>query len=301
MVYLYPRLSPIDCLFIRFGGAGLGNILFPYARAVIYQKKHPEVQVIWPTWFNIKLGPFIRREPDKRFYHDLFVNRSGYIDGLQKALLLTSKKHFTEQEFLNGSINQDCVVEYVGMDGCFLDIKEDYQIVYDDLVTNLNSKYRSALEFDGTHCISMHIRLGDFTRVSWEEVKQGRHNSVIPIVWYVAMAKNLRDIIGSPVKVCVFSDGTDEELQPLLALENVERVTYGSAIADILALSKAKLLVASGSSFSMWARYLGRMTTIMFPNQVKQEILLPSDSAREIVALEQIDSDDAAFIKASWQ
>ena len=71
-------------------------------------------------------------------------------------------------------------------------------------------------------------------------------------------------------------------------------------IADILALSRAKLLVASGSSFSMWARYLGRMTTIMFPNQVKQKILTEKDSAREIVALEEISPEDAQFIKDNW-
>ena len=101
-------------------------------------------------------------------------------------------------------------------------------------------------------------------------------------------------------KIIVFSDGKEEELRPLLALGNVERVCFGSSIADILAMSRAKLLVASGSSFSMWARYLGRMTTVMFPNQVKQKILTEKDAAREIVALEEIGPDDAAFIKATW-
>ena len=146
----------------------------------------------------------------------------------------------------------------------------------------------------------MHIRLGDFIRASLEEVKQGKHNSVIPIEWYVAMANNLRAILGYQVKIFVFSDGTDQELQPLLELGNVERITFGSSIGDILALSNAKLLVASGSSFSMWARYLGRMTTIMFPNQVKQKILTDKDHAREIIALDEIAADDAAFIKANW-
>lgn len=36
-------------------------------------------------------------------------------------------------------------------------------------------------------------------------------------------------------------------------MENVERITFGSAIADILALANAGIFVASGSSFSMWA------------------------------------------------
>ena len=146
----------------------------------------------------------------------------------------------------------------------------------------------------------MHIRLGDFARATWEEVKQGKHNSSIPIEWYVTMAQELRSIIGAETPVYVFSDGTDEELRPLLELGNVERVTFGSSIGDVLALSRAKLLVASGSSFSMWARYLGRMTTVMFPNQVKQKILTDQDSTREITALDKIGEEDRAFIKETW-
>ena len=300
MTYLYPKLSEIDLMFMRFGGAGLGNILFPYVRALVYHRDHPDTRIIWPTWFNVKAGPIIHRDLDKRFYNDLFVNRSGCIDGFQKARLLLTKKHITEQELLEGKDASDCVVDFTGMDGCFENLMEEHRFIYDDLVANLNPKNRSALEFDGTQGICMHIRLGDFTRVSWEEVKQGRHTSVIPIEWYAAMAKSLRSILGEDTKIIVFSDGKDEELRPLLDLGNVERVCFGTSIADILALSRAKLLVASGSSFSMWARYLGRMTTIMFPNQVKQKILTEKDSAREIVALEEISPEDAQFIKDNW-
>lgn len=300
MIYLYPKLSDIDLMFMRIGGAGLGNILFPYVRALVYQRDHADTQIIWPTWFNVKAGPIIHRDLDKRFYNDLFVNRSDYIDGFQKAWLLLTRKHISEKELLEGRDASGCVVEFTGMDNCFEKLMEEHRFIYDNLVANLNSKYRSALEFDGTQGVCMHIRLGDFTRVSWEEVKQGKHNSVIPIEWYVAMAKSLRSILGEKTKMIVFSDGKDEELQPLLDLGNVDRVCFGSSIADILALSRAKILVASGSSFSMWARYLGRMTTIMFPNQVKQKILTEKDSGREIVALEEISLDDAAFIKETW-
>ena len=83
-------------------------------------------------------------------------------------------------------------------------------------------------------------------------------------------------------------------------MENVERITFGSAIADILALANAGIFVASGSSFSMWARYLGRMTTVMFPNQVKQKILQSNDYGREIVALDKFSQDDIGFIRKYW-
>lgn len=300
MYYVYPKLSEIDLFLLRLGGAGLGNILFTYARAVIYVQKHANCQLVWPTWFSLKLGPILRHEPDKRFYHDLFVNHSGYISGPEKAKILLTKKHIKEQEIEKKPDLDDCVVDFEGFDNCFQEIMNDSQAVYQDIVKNLNPKYQGALAFDGKSSICMHIRLGDFTRASWEEVKSGKHCSSIPIEWYVCMGTALREIVGKNVRIYVFSDGTDQELKPLLELENVERITFGSAIADILALSNAGIFVASGSSFSMWARYLGRMTTIMFPNQVKQTILQSGDRGREIVALDEFSSEDAAFIKEYW-
>lgn len=190
------------------------------------------------------------------------------------------------------------MVDFTGLDGCFDQIMDDSSLVYEDLVKNLNKKQLKALSFDGKAAICMHVRLGDFFRVSMEEVKAGKHCSSIPIEWYVAMAEELRKIIGKSVKIFVFSDGTDDELEPLLSLPNTERYTTGSAIGDILALSTAGIFVASGSSFSMWARYLGRMTTIMFPNQVKQKILQDYDKNIEIVSLETIDERFHKHIKS---
>ncbi len=63
--------------------------------------------------------------------------------------------------------------------------------------------------------------------------------------------------------VCIFSDGSSDDLGPLLALPLTQRLTFGSSIADLLALSYANVLITSGgSSFSQWASYLGRMPVI---------------------------------------
>lgn len=297
MNYLYPKLSEKDYHILRIGGAGLGNILFTYARAVVYAQKHENTEVIWPTWLSLKIGPILRREKDKRFYNDLFKNNSGYIDGLKKTKILLTKKKIKETEaFTCSEFLDDRVIEFEGFVEAFTPIMHDSKIVYDDIVKNLAKKNLKALEFDGKKAICMHVRLGDFTRVTWEEVLSGKHCSSIPIEWYVNMGKELRRIAGSNVKIYVFSDGTDEELKPLLDMENVERITFGTAIADILALSRAGVFVASGSSFSMWARYLGRMTTVMFPNQVKQEILQEYDEGREITAIESIPDEYSDII-----
>ncbi len=287
MKFVYAQLSEKDYIIARGGGAGLGNILFTYARSVIYARKHG-CKVIWPTWPSIKIGPIIRREKDKRFYFDLFRNKSSYIGGLKKAWLLMTKQRISEAEALSGLDCENKIITFKGFEGCFEPIMGDSAEVYQDIVANLHRKNRKALEFKGEGCICMHVRLGDFHRASWEDVKSGKHDSSIPIEWYVQMANELRSITGEKTKIYVFSDGTDEELTPLLGFENTERITFGTSIADILALSKAGVFVASGSSFSMWARYLGRMTTIMFPNQEKQKILFDEEDNKEISAIENI-------------
>lgn len=298
MRYLYPRLSKIDLLLFRIGGSGLGNILFTYARAVVYAQKY-DCKVIWPTWSSFKIGAYVRHEKDKRFYGDLFQNNSGYISGIKKAWVLLIKHKITEEEFLNDPSADNCVVELTGFKDCFAPIMQDYKTVKSNIEENLRKKNRRYTSFDTDNAICLHIRLGDFTRATWEDVLAGKHNSSIPVEWYAQMIHEVRRIVGRNVKAYIFSDGEDSELQPVLSLENVERITFGNAISDMLALSRARLFIASGSSFSMWARYLGRMTTIMFPNQVKQQILQEKEETKEIVALDHIESYYDDYIRSA--
>lgn len=281
MNYVYPKLSEKDLGFVRLGGAGLGNILFTYARAVVFARQHENCKIIWPTWFSFKLGPVLRRELDKRFYNDLFENNNGSIGGWKKMTLLATKKRVPESEKHNIEQFDDKIIEFTGFEGCFEEILYDSAIVYEDLKKNLRKKNRKPLEADFHDAIGVHIRLGDFGRVSEAEVKAGRHDSSLPIYWYGKMIEEIRKAAGREVRAYIFSDGTEEELAPVLSMPNVERITYGSSIADIIGLSRFPLFVASGSSFSMWARYLGRMSTICFPNQMKQHILTEQDSGFE--------------------
>lgn len=280
MNYVYPKLSEHDLGFIRLGGAGLGNILFTYARAVVFAKR-TGCQLIWPTWPSIKIGPILRREKDKRFYNDLFCNRSGCIDGWQKQKLLHTLPHVSEKEKESIILQDETIVDFEGFEGCFEEILYDYETVADAVCSNLQEKNRQALDYEFGPCIGVHIRLGDFARVSQEKLKQGRHDSALPVEWYADMICRIRDIVGKPVKAYIFSDGRDEELAPVTNLPNTERITFGTSIGDIIGLSRTSLFIASGSSFSMWARYLGRMSCICYPNQIKQHILTPEEEGFE--------------------
>lgn len=281
MNYAYPKLSEHDLGFVRLGGAGLGNIMFTWAWAAVFARDH-HCRLIWPTWPSIKLGPILRREKDKRFYGDLFCSGGDEITGVQKVWKLARLSRVPETEKESISLCDETIVEFRGFEGCFDEILLEYEYVREMIVSHLREKNRRPLEKDVSGVIGIHVRLGDFGRVSEEEVKAGRHDSALPIEWYVEMVQQIRKYAGWEVPAEVFSDGTEEELEKLLQCPQVTRSGYGTSIADIVALSRFPLLIASGSSFSMWARYLGRANCICYPNQRKQQILTPAEKNFEI-------------------
>ena len=300
MNYVYPKLSERDLGFVRLGGAGLGNILFTYARALVYARDH-HCRLIWPTWFSFKLGPILRREMDKRFYHDLFQNRCGAVGGLKKMWLLATKKKVPEEKKKMADRFDGRIIVFEGLEGCFEDVLYDSRYVRENLERNLKAKNRKALSFDFSDSIGVHIRLGDFARVSEAEVRQGRHDSALPVQWYADLICQIRELAGRTVKVWVFSDGTEEELRPVLDLPNTRRITFGTSIADIMGLSRVPLLIASGSSFSMWARYLGRMSCICYTNQIKEHILTEQDQGFEYETDGVIDEETGRKIQEIYR
>jgi hypothetical protein len=165
------------------------------------------------------------------------------------------------------------LVTFAGIDGYFTDLLNDQALVRQTLFSSARREHRVPLERVPDRAINVHVRLGDFRpdqekgcgSVSGFNVRQ-------PISWFVDIVQKLRRHTGSDIPVSVFSDGTDEALRPLLALPNSKRVTFGSSLADLFALSSAKIIVASGSTFSMWAAYLGGMPVIWPRGQRRQRL-----------------------------
>lgn len=268
MNFVYPKFSKHDFMWVRLGGAGLGNLLFTYSRALIFAHQN-DYEFIWPTWPSVKIGTFLRHEKDKRFYNDLFKNNSKYIAGIKKPKILLGCDKVYENDY-DSEKKYDNVVfvfnKYV-MD--FESLLPYRDLIYNDLIKNLHPKNKEVLCFDCSDSINIHIRLGDFSVSSEKKLQSGCDNMRLPINWYVEIIEKIRKALGRNIRFNVFSDGTDEELAPVISLDNVRRVTFGTSIADIIALSRSKIIIASGSTFSMWARFLGGTSAISFSNQLK--------------------------------
>ena len=271
MRYSYARLGGIDTGIFRLGGTGLGNLLFPWARFIVATHKHGLVP-IYPTWFQIKLGPLLRNERDKRFYLDLFRPPAGHIHGFRKLLLLSALEKVQESDLERLKAQPDFIVAFKGMAGHFQPILKDHVLVLTELLNMIRDKHIKNLTESLRKSIGVHVRRGDFTPLKGELPAPAAVNCQIPLSWYISQIEQLRQVVGPQTSVNVFSDGSSEELSELLALKNIRRVNFGSSVADLLALSRSGILVASGSTFSMWASYLGRMPVIWHAGQLKQKL-----------------------------
>lgn len=273
--YVYPSFGGLDLGVLRLPGLGLGNLLFPWARCVVASHKR-HLKMIAPTWPQICPGAILRRESDKRSYYDSFHTPDGQVHGIRRLWLLATLPRYPEECDNEPSGGIIC---FRGNRGHFAPILEDAQFVRQQILTIVRRCHQDACRVCFRRSISVHVRRGDFrTPSNSNDIYSGCNGVRIPLSWYVDIVSRLRHLVRGDIPVFVFSDGSDEELGDLLAIPGIQRLGFGSAIADLIALSRANVLVASGSSFSMWASYLGRMPVIWHKGQMLQRLYRPDEA-----------------------
>lgn len=272
-ILAYPRLSKTDLLAIRIGGNGLGNLMFTWARCLAASERHGW-QPIWPTWQSFKPKNWRVNPYDHRTYFDLFSPTERYVTGWRKPWSLARYRWIPEAQALERGAPPGSVVEFRGMEGMFAPFCEQHELVSGELLKIARPQHLRTLDDPAPAPIGIHVRRGDFVQQSSYEQMISQHNSLLPMEWYVAALKAVRAAAGSEIRVYVFSDGTTEELAPLLDLPSVERADFGSGLGDMLGLSRSRLIIASGSTFSMWGSFLGQAPAIWHPGKLLQNLLL---------------------------
>lgn len=253
--YVYPKLYAANGTypFVRFSGSGLANGLFVWARAIL-RAKQTDAKLVSPTWFNISMGPYLRKEKDKRHYLGLFL-RGDEISGIKKWFVLT---------FMKSEVDT-----VAGMGDYFVSLMHDADYLADYIESHITpSLLKEVNSFDFSNCVAVHVRLGDYSQ-----------NVRVPISWYEEEIDKLREIDSSS-KFLVFSDGRDDELITLTSIPNVCRAEFGSSIADIIAISRCKFLIGSDSTFSGWGAFLGQVPCIFYRKHFGPVLV---DSSKETV------------------
>jgi len=130
-----------------------------------------------------------------------------------------------------------------------------------------------------TAFIAIHIRRGDFTMpTSDQQLREGGINYRVPVEWYREVLRAIRAGVGAAVPAVVFSDGDPRDLLEILKEPLTSLHSSRSAVSDLLTMSQAGVLIASGSTFSMWASFLGQVPSVWYPGQ-RREALLDGDRA----------------------
>jgi hypothetical protein len=272
-IYAFPRLSTTDLLFARLGGSGLGNLMFTWARCLV-ESEHHGWRMIWPTWQSFKPKNWKFNPYDHRTYSDLFRPNERYVTGWRKPRCLARYRWIPEREALNSPVAPGSVVEFRGMEGKFAPFRDDHSLVYKELLGITREKHLAAFSGADPAPVGIHVRRGDFVQQASYDEMVNVDNSVLPLDWYIDTLKAVREKAGEMVPAFVFSDGTEEELEALVSMPRVKRVDYGSGLGDMFGLSRSRLLIASGSTFSMWGSYLGQVPTIWHPKKLLQHVLI---------------------------
>ena len=272
-VFAFPRLSKTDLLFIRVGGNGLGNLMFTWARCLAASQQRGW-RMLWPTWSSFKPKNWRVNPYDHRTYSDLFQPNDHYVTGWRKPWCLLRYRRIAEAEALEHGAPPGSVVEFRGLEGKFAPFREQHELVHGELLKIARPQHLRAFSEHDPAPIGIHVRRGDFVQQSSYDEMVTVDNSLLPLDWYIDALQAVRSISGEKTAAFVFSDGTEEELAPLLSLPAVRRIDYGSGLGDMLGLSRSRLLIASGSTFSMWGSYLGQVPTIWHPKKLLQNVLL---------------------------
>ena len=268
-----PAKRSIHFGYADVGTYGLAHSLLAWARCRLWCDQHG-VPMLAPNWLHLqhRIGPLLRREHDNRQYHRLF-QFPGYVRHLRRLQILTTTPKVAAETAdlpaLLTSPKRHLVVfrnrMQLNEESHFAEIVGHGSALRAALTAMTKPAYRPIP--DRAPHVAVHVRMGDFgSPVSIEALRQGSKNSRIPIDWYVNVVGALRRQLGD-VPVRVYSDGTDEALAPLLQLPGTQRSPKQASITDLLAMAQARLIVSSGSGFSMWGAYLGDAPRICFRGQ----------------------------------
>jgi hypothetical protein len=262
---------------------GLGNGLLPWARAEVFSHRF-NVPMLAPFWFKPMIGPFLRRETDKRLYWLLF-QPDGYVRGTDRfgALWRTPRIPEPENWFQGGQVTlpRDGYVRFQG-----LKPPHDSTIDYFRPLWGYNELLRerlreicrpgtlAALREPPGPFIGVHMRRGDLAH----SLSDPRNPIYSPPDWFVDSIRSLsvsEELKGIPIKVMTNGDAGDREL--FAGIPNLEFVNTGNAAANILFMAQSLVFVGTGySTFSRWISFLGGMPTFFFPGYV------PPDYGTEI-------------------
>jgi hypothetical protein len=260
-IYAYPKLNR----------AGLGNLLFPWARCEIFRTRH-QIPMLAPQWTQPKIGPMLRRERDMRYYTGLF-SQKDYIGGLRKWWLLSHAQRIPETQaeaFMARSASEKVkksLLVFEEMEGMFDPLAGHRDLIHNRLRAILRPAILKRITpLASGPVIGLHVRHGDKVVLESAERKRANFRYRIHDDWYLTTIAQVRKLVGKDIPVVVFTDAKPGEITGLQDVPNVTMAENNPSIVDILRLSLASVMIGtSTSTFGMWSAFLTGIPSIWYP------------------------------------
>ena len=151
-------------------------------------------------------------------------------------------------------------------DNYFDGLKENRDIVIRLFSEVINPRIKKKVTELPQPCIAVHIRMGDFRKLKQDEDFSKVGAVRTPENYFIETINSIRKIHGTDLPVSVFTDGYPNEFKNLFTLKNISMVEGDNDLADLLLLSKSKIIITSaGSTFGYWAGFLSNASVILHP------------------------------------
>jgi Glycosyl transferase family 11 len=298
----------MDIVHCKLPAAGLGNQLFPLMKACVFANIN-ELPLIVTNYHQVKIGPYLRREKSKRNYNHYFkFQRSVLQESFQKLRIdLKGKTHEVIKDPLLTVVrktgNRNTLYRFGSVphwSNYFEGLKEHRQLAISLLGQLVTPEVLHQADGQESPEIGVHIRMGDFRKLLSGEDFSKLGTVRTPSDYFIEVIGQLRAVCGSKTRVSVFSDGHKKELDKVLQLPNTHLVEGNSDLADMLLLSRSKIIVTSaGSTFGYWSGFLSDAPVIMHPDHIHESIR----NRKETPDLYEgpLDSSAISFLKGIYQ
>jgi hypothetical protein len=255
--------------------AGLGNQLFPLMKAYTFAYLN-KLPVIVTGYHQVKPGPYLRREKTKRNYSGFFTFQKNIVSAQWDKWKL--KKYIKHQVIepvvahIDGKDQSDGLYIFSAMphwDHYFDGLKEYRPLVIELFWKLISKDVLKKISQQPVPCIGVHIRMGDFRKLNQGEDFSKAGIVRTPEQYFINIINSIRGIHGTELPVSVFTDGFRHQFDQLFKLNNITLIEGNSDLADLILLSKSKVIVTSATStFSYWAGFLSDACLIMHPDHV---------------------------------
>lgn len=261
-------MSIVHC---KLPKAGLGNQLFPLMKAYLFAQIN-DLPIVVTGYNTVKIGPYLRGEKSKRKYNNYFQFQKNIV-GEWMSKWQVNKNRFrqvvAEPVIEPVSATTSTLYEYAAIphwSDYFAGLKDHRRLVKDIFYSVITESIKREVEKLSPPVIGVHIRMGDFRKMTSQEDFEKMGAVRTPEQYFVEVIQQIRALNGAELPVTVFTDGYRREFETLFSLPGVSMAGGNKDIVDMLLLSLSKIIVTSaGSTFSYWSGFLSEVPIIRHP------------------------------------